>query len=79
VDGDDVMEDKQLGISIRFIREFDVHADRQPTLANIHDAAFALALYPFLVDDIDEDDVRTFRERLADAYAYLRERQRHIH
>lgn len=66
----DSAHDKKTGISIRFIKEYKPETF-VPTTASL---ALELALFP-----VDEDDIRTFPERLADAYAYLREQNLHIH
>lgn len=66
------MKDPHVGISLRFIREWKP----EPATLQVdeHDLAFSMAVFP-----ANDDDMRTFPERLADAYAFLRERQRHLH
>lgn len=58
---------RQPGISLRFIREYDVEADKLPTLGlRIPDQALVLAM-------ADEREL-TFDEKLKDALTFLRQR-----
>lgn len=61
-----MLEDKQTGIAIRFIKQFDIvksESYREDSFNNIHDAAIFLAMR-------DKRDVPG-SQKLADAYTFL--------
>ncbi len=67
----DRAEDKQLGISIRFIKQFDVKTDADPSRFDAFtsdlDAAFILAIR-------DKREGLTFGQKMDDALEFIRTR-----